>query len=152
MSLRGETLPSIESIVEMTRLENERKYVSIVHPEGPETVTLGDGTTVTVRPICPDDASRLQALFTRLSPESIFFRFLGHRKELPYLEAKALANVDYRTRMALVATREQCGEENVIGVARYEIIGPGEHSVAEASIKVSVFAPAERQPSPLSVR
>jgi hypothetical protein len=65
MSLRGETLPSIDSILEMTCLKNERKYVSVVHPEGPETVTLGDGTTVTVRPICPDDAYRLQVLFTR---------------------------------------------------------------------------------------
>ena len=38
--------------------------------------------------------------------------------------------------MALVAMREQCGEENVIAVARYEIIGPGEHGVAEAAIVV----------------
>jgi RimJ/RimL family protein N-acetyltransferase len=136
MSSSGETLPSIMSILEMTCLENEKQYVSAVHPEGPETVTLRDGTTVTVRPIRPDDASRLQALFTRLSPESIFFRFLGHRKELPYVEAEAQANVDYRTRMALVATREQCREENVIAVTRYEVIGPGVHDVAEAAIVV----------------
>ena len=42
----------------------------------PETVTLSDGTTVTLRPIRADDAERLQALHARLSPETIYLRFL----------------------------------------------------------------------------
>ena len=50
--------------------------------EKPDTVTLRDGTTVTIRPIRPDDARGLQALFYRLSPESISLRFLGQPKEL----------------------------------------------------------------------
>ena len=120
----------------MTCLEKEKQYSSEAYPEGPKAVTLRNGTTVTVRSIRLDDARRLQALFARLSPESIFLRFLGHRKVLPYVEAKTLANVDYQTQMALVATREQCGEEHVIGVARYEVIGPGEPDVAEAAIVV----------------
>ncbi len=109
---------------------------SEAYPEGPEAVTLRDETTVLVRPIRPADAPRLQALFARLSPESIFFRFLGSRKELPYVEARGLAEVDYHTRVALVATREQCGEEHVIAVARYDVLGPAEPDVAEAAIVV----------------
>ena len=124
------------SILEMTFLENEKQYVSAVDPEGPETVTLRDGTTVTVRPIRPDDVSRLQALFTRLSPESIFFRFLGYRNELPYAEAQDLANVDCQTRMALVATLKQNGEEYIVAVARYAVIRLVEPKVADAAVVV----------------
>lgn len=102
----------------------------------PETVTLRDGTTVTIRPIRPDDAPRLQALFGRLSPESISLRFLGQPKELPYEQARLLANVDYQKRMALVATREQGGEEHIIAVARYAVDPAADPDLAEAAIVV----------------
>jgi GNAT superfamily N-acetyltransferase len=101
-----------------------------------ESVTLRDGTTVTIRPIRPDDAPRLQALFARLSPESIFSRFLEICKELPYRQAERLANVDYQTQMALVATREQCGEEHIVAVAHYWVIPAGEPYLAEPAIVV----------------
>ncbi len=104
-------------------------------PRKPETVTLRDGTTVTIRPIHPDDAHRLQALFYRLSPESIALRFLGHPKELPDEEAQRLASVDYQTRMALVATRQQNGEEHIIAVARYAA-DSAQTDLAEAAIVV----------------
>jgi RimJ/RimL family protein N-acetyltransferase len=105
-------------------------------PEKPEAVTLRDGTTVTIRPIRPDDARRLQELFARLSPESISFRFLGQPRELPYEQAEQLANVDYHTRMALVATREQCDEEHIIAVARYAVDPAVAPDLAEAAIVV----------------
>ena len=75
-----------------------------------ETVALHDSTTVLIRAIRPDDAQSLQALFARLSTESIWFRFLGHPKELSYEQGEQLATADDQTGMALVATREQCGE------------------------------------------
>ncbi|MBL7184559.1 MAG: GNAT family N-acetyltransferase [Anaerolineae bacterium] len=105
-------------------------------PEKPEPVTLRDGSAVTIRPIRPDDARRLQALFDRLSPESISLRFLGQPKELPYEQAEQLANVDYQKRMALVATREQDGEEHIIAVARYAVNPADQPDLAEAAIVV----------------
>lgn len=116
----------------MTHLEQEMPGT----PGKPEPITLRDGTTVTIRPIRPDDAPRLQALFYRLSPESIALRFLGHRKELPYEQAKQFATVDYHKRMALVATREQGGEEHIIAVARYAVDPVGQTDFAEAAIVV----------------
>ncbi len=104
--------------------------------EKPEPVTLRDGTTVTIRPIRSDDARRLQALFHRLSPESIALRFLGQPKELPYEQARQLANVDYQKQMALVATREQGGEEHIIAVARYAVDPAADPDLAEAAIVV----------------
>ena len=115
------------SLPNTTRLEKEMQE---------ETVTLRDGTTVTIRPIRPDDARGLQALFDRLSPESISLRFLGHPKELPYEQARQLANVDYRTRMALVATRQHGSEEHIIAVARYAADPAGQPDLAEAAIVV----------------
>jgi len=99
-------------------------------------VSLRDGTPVFIRPIRPDDAPRLQSLFARLSPETITYRFLGRRKELPYEEAKRLADLDYQTQMALVATCEQHRDAQVIGVARYAVIPGTWPAEAEAAIVV----------------
>jgi len=104
--------------------------------KAPETVTLRDGKTVTIRPIRADDAPRLQALHSRLSPESIYLRFLGVRPVLPPKEARRLASVDYHTRMAFVATREEGGEEIILAVARYAAIGADKPDLAEAAIVV----------------
>ncbi len=120
------------SLPNMARLEKEMQET----PGKPEAIALRDGTTVTIRPIRPDDAPRLQALFYRLSPESIALRFLGQLKELPYEQARQLANVDYRERMALVATRQQDGEERIIAVARYAVDPTARPDVAEAAIVV----------------
>ena len=109
---------------------------SRMYTDGAEAVTLRDGTMVTIRPIRPDDAPRLQAFFARLSPESIYSRFLGFRNELPREQAECLANVDCQTQMALVATRKQYCEEDVIADARYIVIPAGEPSLAEAAIVV----------------
>lgn len=98
----------------------------------PEAVFLRDGTEVTIRPIRPDDAAGLQALFGRLSPESIFYRFLGKPKDLPDEQAQRLANVDYDSHMALVAELDG----DLIGVARYAEPDWGEDGVAEAGVVV----------------
>ncbi len=84
----------------------------------PEQYDLPDGPA-TIRAIRPEDAPRLQAFVQRLSPESVYYRFLVSVKELSDAEAAQLANVDYRQRMALVATLPEGDGERVIGVARY---------------------------------
>jgi len=104
----------------------------------PETVSLRDGTPVTLRAIRPDDAPRLQALFYRLSPESIYLRFLQSRKSVTDQEATALATVDYQHRMAMVATIQAApgNDELIIGVARYATLEAPRSDVAEAAIVV----------------
>ena len=105
-------------------------------PFGSETFILKNGAPVTIRPIRPDDAPRLQALLARLSQESIFYRFLEYLKTLTPEQARALATVNYQTRMALVAAIEHLGEELVIGVARYSIVHPDRPDMAEVGIVV----------------
>ena len=101
----------------------------------PEMVTLRDDSQVIIRPIRPDDAPRLQSLFSRLSPESIFLRFLSRARVLSDQQARRLATLDYDRRMAWAATPAQDPQEQIIGVARYAVLA-GEDAVAEAAVVV----------------
>jgi GNAT superfamily N-acetyltransferase len=98
-----------------------------------QVVRLRNGASVHLRPIRPDDAPRLMALCHRLSLRTLFQRFFSPRR-LRAEDAHALANVDYRERMALVAEVETGQEPILIGVARY---GPaGEAAVADIGLVV----------------
>jgi RimJ/RimL family protein N-acetyltransferase len=101
-----------------------------------ESVTLRDGSRLTIRPIRPDDAPRLQAFHLRLSPTSIHLRFLSSHPLLSATEAERLANVDYQTRMAFVATRPAGRDESIVGVARYDVPSPTRPDEAEPAIVI----------------
>lgn len=101
-----------------------------------EAVRLHDGTEVTLRPIRPDDAPRLRALHSRLSPESIYLRFLGPHPVLTEQDADRLATVDYRHTMAIVAVRKDGEDEAILGVARYAAVDPDSLDEAEVAIVV----------------
>jgi len=101
-----------------------------------EVATLKDGSLVTLRPIRPDDAQRLQAFHARLSPETVYLRWLSAHPVLTDAEARALTNLDYTTRMAIVATREAADGEEIIGVARYGLVSPDQPDEAEAAVVV----------------
>lgn len=88
-------------------------------PDWSESVSLRDGSQVSLRPIAPTDAPRLRALFHRLSPESVYLRFLEARDDLTLEQAQEFATVDYQRTMAIVATVIDSGEEEIVGVARY---------------------------------
>jgi len=81
---------------------------------------LKDGSTVRIRPIRADDATRLQDLYNRLSRHTAYQRFFTIMKRLPPDWAKMLANVDYHRRLALVAEARAGTELELIGVGRYE--------------------------------
>ncbi|MER7132454.1 bifunctional acetate--CoA ligase family protein/GNAT family N-acetyltransferase [Streptosporangium saharense] len=89
-------------------------------------VVLSDGGTAHVRPIKPADADRLRSFYSRLSEESIYFRFFGPRPRLSEREVTRFTNVDYVDRVALIAT---IGAD-MVAVIRYDRMGPGEAEVA----------------------
>lgn len=104
-----------------------------------EQAFLDDGTSIVFRPIRPDDAQRLERLFYRLSPQSLYLRFFTPMTRPSPRMIRHLVNVDYVDRLALVAV---VGGE-VVGVARYDrlaavapptlAVDPGE---AEAAVVV----------------
>jgi RimJ/RimL family protein N-acetyltransferase len=84
---------------------------------------LNDGAALRLRPIRPDDEPRLEELFHRLSPRTIYQRFFRAYDRLPDHWYHRFAHVDYRTRLALVAEQQEAGRPLLHAVARYE---PGE--------------------------
>ena len=81
-------------------------------------VPVGDG--LSLRLIRPDDAPGLIALHDRLSLHTSYQRFFAAMRRLPPDWARYLANVDYRTRLAVVIERAGADGPELIGVGRYE--------------------------------
>ncbi|HET9667482.1 MAG TPA: hypothetical protein VFP09_12020, partial [Desertimonas sp.] len=63
---------------------------------------LGDGETVSIRPITPDDAPRLAAFHERQSDESRYRRYFTPKPSLSKRELEHFTNVDLVDRAALV--------------------------------------------------
>jgi acetyltransferase len=78
--------------------------------------TARDGERLTIRPIRPEDAEQHGALFHRLSPQDIRYRFFTAMREMSPEQTARLTQVDYDREMAFVAVRESSGE--TVGVAR----------------------------------
>lgn len=83
-------------------------------------VVLSDGGTAHLRPIRPDDADLLRSFYSRLSEQSIYFRFFGPRPQLSDREIEWFTGVDYNDRVALIAT---IGTE-MVAVVRYDRLTP----------------------------
>jgi RimJ/RimL family protein N-acetyltransferase len=82
-------------------------------------IALNDGARARMRPIRADDAPRLVALYDHLSRDTRYQRFFSVARRLPPDWARFLANVDYRTRLALVV-ESPADADTLIAVARYE--------------------------------
>lgn len=111
----------------------EAQPVSAERLREPVSVSLSDGSAVCLRPIRAEDAARLQAFHARLSPDSIYLRWLAAHPVLSAEEARQLADLDYASRMAYVATTGADETEQIVGVARYGLLQPAE---AEAAVIV----------------
>jgi RimJ/RimL family protein N-acetyltransferase len=83
-------------------------------------VELADGAALRLRPIRPDDEPRLVELFHRLSPRTVYQRFFRAYDRLPEDWYRSFANVDYQTRLALVAEDQGTSRPSLRAVARYE--------------------------------
>ncbi|MGH7319251.1 MAG: GNAT family N-acetyltransferase [Candidatus Rokuibacteriota bacterium] len=98
-------------------------------------VSLEDGARVRIRPILPEDETRLVTLYGRLSQHTAYQRFFTVMKRLPPDWASYFARVDYRRRMALVAERDWDWRPELIGVVRYEA-SDDEEDAAEVAIVI----------------
>src|SRR5262245_31771915 len=79
--------------------------------------TLKDGTPVTVRAICREDAGTILKAFQDLDRESVYRRFFSPKKELSPAELGQLTDVDFGQVVALVVTTQSSEKETSIGGA-----------------------------------
>jgi len=81
-------------------------------------LTLRDGTSLTVRPICSDDYQLELDFIKGLSARSAYLRLLSPRK-LTSLEIKRFVSIDYARELALIALAVVDNNLRQVGVARY---------------------------------
>jgi GNAT superfamily N-acetyltransferase len=79
-------------------------------------VEADDGLRYSIRPIQPDDADRLVAFHSHLSPRTRYLRFFSYHPVLSRSEVERFTHVDYKDRLALVAITV----DRIIGVGRYD--------------------------------
>lgn len=84
------------------------------------TVRLLSGETALVRPVRLSDEPALQDMFYRLSAESTFLRFMGHRSVFSHEEMQSLCDLDYASNMALVVCVGD-EHEDIVATARYDV-------------------------------
>ncbi len=87
-----------------------------VREEWASTVVLGDGETVRVRPIRPEDAPALAAFHRRQSANSNYRRYFSPKPDLTARDLAHFTNVDMVGRAALVVERR----DELIAWASYE--------------------------------
>jgi len=96
-------------------------------------VTQGN-VKIFIRPIRPEDAPLLEALFDTLSAQSIYYRFFTPMKQLPHKMLARFTQIDYDRQVAFVALPESAHGEKLLGVARV-IVSPNQKA-AEFSVLV----------------
>ena len=92
------------------------------------------GCKILIRAIRPSDKLALKNGFKRLSPRSVYCRFLGYRKELTEAELKDLTEVDFIHHVALVA--EFHPSHQPVGVGRFVVLPDTGLVTAEAAITI----------------
>lgn len=86
-------------------------------PTTGENLRLRDGSHVLVRPVRADDKPLFVAGFERLSDESRYLRFMGHKKALSLRELEFFTELDHADHEAIGALDPFTGEG--LAVARY---------------------------------
>jgi GNAT superfamily N-acetyltransferase len=93
-----------------------------------------DGTAICIRAIGPDDQERLHEHFKGLSERSVYFRFMGIKRDLLPDDLKRLTELDFKNHVGLAATLTENGRERFIGVGRY--IGGADPHRAEVAFAI----------------
>jgi acetyltransferase len=100
-----------------------------------EEIPLGDGRTLLLRPIRPEDEPALQAAFTNMTAEEVRLRFLVPMKTLSHVAAVRFTQIDYDREMGLVLTEPGIpGRTPIFGVVN--IIADPDNERAEYAIIV----------------
>ena len=107
---------------EVARLKKLGRYAHLaVYPyprELEEIVTLKGGVSLLIRPIQPEDAERDRAFVARLSPETLYFRFMMPVRELSAAMIERFTQIDYGRELALVGITGEGAQQLMVAVAR----------------------------------
>ncbi len=103
-------------------------------PQYESRITLENGTEVFIRPVLKTDGDLLIGLFHRMSPQSIYSRFLRRLYTLPEDLLHRFTHIDYHQEFALAAVIKEDAKDAIIAVARYHY--DPEESVTDFAVAV----------------
>nr|WP_217908385.1 GNAT family N-acetyltransferase [Burkholderia glumae] len=93
------------------------------------------GTTMTVRPIRPEDEAAHTALLDAMTPDDLRMRFFGAIRSFDHSQVARMTQIDYDREMALIATvDDQDGKRQTLGVVR--AVADPDNETAEFAIAI----------------
>ena len=123
-------------VAAVTEPATQRLAIRPYPKELEESIPLGDGRTLLLRPILPEDEPALQAAFATLTPEEVRLRFFVAMSTLSHMMAARFTQIDYDREMALILTEPGiAGTTPIHGVVR--IIADPDNERAEYAIVVN---------------
>lgn len=77
------------------------------------------GAQISFRPMHPTDEKPMRNLFTSLSKQTIYYRFMSNIASIPQKQVQDFVYIDYRSDMAIVGTIPEAHGEEIIAIGRY---------------------------------
>jgi acetyltransferase len=88
------------------------------YPKELESVEmLGDGASIKMRPVRPEDAPILEELLTHITPLDARLLLFASRQDLPQMVGVLLSQIDYDRQMTLIAQLPDAAQ--ALGIARF---------------------------------
>jgi acetyltransferase len=81
-------------------------------------ITMKNGKRALLRPIRPEDEPLEKEMFSKLSRESVYFRFFGYVPKVSHKFLIRFSHIDYDRELALIAEVEEEGRKMMAGIAR----------------------------------
>jgi RimJ/RimL family protein N-acetyltransferase len=126
--------PHLTYIIAQEHAAEMRAAADRFRPTAPDSLLLANGKRLKIRPIERQDRERLRRLFTRLTPESRYRRYLTPKPALSERELDHLLDIDHVHHEALAAVDESNG--SFVAAARYVQL-PDQPQIADVAIEVA---------------
>lgn len=134
----GNDFTVIDAHLELQAKDGEKRQRLAIKPypvEHEEQVQLKNGETCLMRPVLPEDETKMASFITQVSREDLYKRFFSEVGEFNHEALANLTQIDYDREMAFIATQiNDNNQEVLLGVAR--VIADSHNHDAEFSILV----------------
>jgi len=101
----------------------------------PHIITLKNGSEVLIRRAGPEDSRMLFLMFSSVSDDTMFRRFLRSQKALTEADAREMLRLDDANVTSLIAIIRKDHTEQAVGEARYVTSSSG--ALAEAAVVIA---------------
>ena len=120
----------------------DQAYVTGGGGEYPEFLeahrTTKTGFPLFLRPVRMNDEPLLKDFFYRLSSDCMYSRFISSRTDMPHERLQKFVAINYNREVVILATIEQDGKEEVVGMGQY-IIDEKSHTAEVAFVTLDSY-------------